>query len=114
MKKSLIMFLIISALSSNANAQTHQAFTNELKNDFKIKSHHVNQLKAFSKQMLLDSPSQKSSKFSTGVIMQITGGVLIAGFLVSIIVFKQDIFTALPLSLLGSGIALIFMGSSLE
>lgn len=114
MKKLLIMLLIVSALVPNVSAQTHQAFTNELKNDFKIEIHHVNQLKAFSKQMLLNSPSQKSSKLSTGVIMQITGGVLIAGFLVSIIVFKKDIFTALPLSLLGSGIALIFMGSSLE
>lgn len=114
MKKLLIMLLIVSVLVPNVSAQIHQAFADELKNDIKIELQHFNQLKAFSKQMMLNSPSQKSTKLSTGVIMQITGGVLIAGFLLSITVFKQDIFTALPLSLLGSGIALIFMGSSLE
>ncbi len=74
----------------------------------------INHLKVISKKLLMNAAVIDSKILTTGEIMQITGGVLIAGFVLTITVFKQDIFTTLPLALLGSGVALIFMGSSLE
>jgi hypothetical protein len=106
--------MIVSVLAANVVGQTHQEISYQSENDFKNELFNMYQLKSISKQLLLDSLNLNSTTISTGIIMQITGGVLIIGFLLSITVFKQDIFTALPLSLLGSGIALIFIGSSLE
>lgn len=114
MKKKLTLFLIVSVFAANAMGQTYQILANENGDHFENERNDLYQLKLISKQLLLSSVNQNSSKLSPGEIIQITGGALIAGFILAITAFKYDIFTTLPLSLLGSGIALIFIGSSME
>ncbi|MBM4175209.1 MAG: hypothetical protein FJ213_03400 [Ignavibacteria bacterium] len=108
---SILIIILLGTCTHAQEKSAPQSFQLTEISDF---HHDVNYLKMISKKLLMNAAAIDSKKLSTGAIMQITGGVLIAGFVLTITVFKQDIFTTLPLALLGSGIALIFMGSSLE
>lgn len=54
--------------------------------------------------------NSSSGSISGGETLQIAGGVCAAAFLVTVVFFKQDIFSTLPMVLLGSSVILVFLG----
>lgn len=64
----------------------------------------------YKENLIIQNNNLNQIQLTDGEILQLIGGIFGIGFIASVTVFKQDIFSTLPMSLLGASLLFLFIG----
>ena len=113
MKLKQLLFGIIVALLfySHLTAQEMEMISNFSSVGTKIDTRSYYEKKQELLNLIMNSNNSYQMKVEKNTVLKIIGVASIIGFIASVTIFREELFSTIPLSLLGIGILFIILGT---